>query len=118
MQADTQADTQTDTQTPAQTQAQTQAQTRAAREAAPETIIRAGGDARPGQPGWFRPEPHEVDGREHRAFAVTAGDVREARAQAMAAAYRAYPHGAVAAHEAVRQSDGTWRFYVLMAAGG
>jgi hypothetical protein len=70
------------------------------------------------EPDWYRQGPFEVDGREHRAFAVTAGDVREARSQAMLLAYEAYPKGAVAAHEAVRQADGSWRFYVLMARGG
>lgn len=72
----------------------------------------------PTEPQWFRQGAYEVDGREHRAFSVTAGDVREARSQAMLLAYETYPKGQVAAHEAVRQPDGSWRFYVLMAAGG
>ncbi len=75
----------------------------------------------PGQstePEWYRQGAFQVDGREHRAFSVSAGDVREARGQAMLLAYETYPHGQVAAHEAVRQPDGSWRFYVLMAAGG
>lgn len=71
-----------------------------------------------GPPQWFREGAFEIDGREHRAFAVTAGDVRQARGQAMALAYERYPRGHVAAHEAVRQADGSWRFYVLMSAGG
>lgn len=72
----------------------------------------------PGQPEWFRDGAFVVDGREHRAFAVTAGDVRDARGRAMAMAYERYPRGRVAAHEAVRQDDGRWRFYLLMAQGG
>lgn len=70
------------------------------------------------EPEWFRQGAFEVEGREHRAFSVAAGDVREARSQALQLAYQTYPQGAVAAHEAVRQPDGSWRFYVLMAAGG
>lgn len=69
-------------------------------------------------PTWFRDGAFEIDGREHRAFAVTAGDVRAARGRAMALAYERYPQGHVAAHEAVRQADGSWRFFLLMAAGG
>ncbi|MEQ9095597.1 MAG: hypothetical protein RIE32_04975 [Phycisphaerales bacterium] len=72
----------------------------------------------PTTPDWYREGAFEIDGREHRAFAVTAGDVREARGQAMAMAYQRYPGGEVAAHEAVRLGDGRWRFFVLMAAGG
>lgn len=72
----------------------------------------------PTTPDWYREGAFEIDGREHRAFAVTAGDVREARGQAMAMAYQRYPGGHVAAHEAVRLNDGRWRFFVLMAAGG
>lgn len=70
------------------------------------------------EPGWYRPGVFELEGVEHRAFAVTAADVREARSEAMRLAYDAYPRGQVAAHEAVRLADGSWRFYVLMAAGG
>lgn len=73
---------------------------------------------RAAEPEWYRPDAYEVDGREHRAFSVAAGDVREARGRAMLLAYEAYPDGRVAAHEAVRQADGSWRFYVLMASGG
>jgi len=76
------------------------------------------GPSQPAQPEWYRQGAYEVDGREHRAFSVAASDVREARSQAMLLAYETYPDGRVAAHEAVRQSDGSWRFYVLMAAGG
>lgn len=82
----------------------------------PSAPARTTGDA--GPPEWFRDGAFEIDGREHRAFAVTAGDVRAARGRAMALAYERYPHGHVAAHEAVRQADGSWRFFVLMAAGG
>ncbi len=70
------------------------------------------------EPEWYRQGAFDVEGREHRAFSVAAGDVREARSQAMQLAYQTYPNGEVAAHEAVRQADGSWRFYVLMAAGG
>lgn len=70
------------------------------------------------EPNWYRPGVFELEGVEHRAFAVTAADVREARSAAMRLAYDAYPRGQVAAHEAVRLADGSWRFYVLMAAGG
>lgn len=84
-------------------------------DAAREAPLQAGQST---QPRWYRQGAYEVDGREHRAFSVTAGDVREARGQAMLLAYETYPDGEVAAHEAVRQPDGSWRFYVLMAAGG
>ena len=70
------------------------------------------------QPEWYRDGAFRLEGVEHRAFAVTAGDVRDARSQAMLLAYEAYPQGHVAAHEAIRLADGSWRFYVLMAAGG
>ena len=76
----------------------------------------AGGAA--AQPEWYRDGVFRLEGVEHRAFAVTAGDVRDARSQAMLLAYEAYPKGHVAAHEAIRLADGSWRFYVLMAAGG
>lgn len=89
-----------------------------AREASPTPAAPARSAAETGPPGWFRDGAFEIDGREHRAFAVTAADVRAARGQAMALAYERYPRGHVAAHEAVRQADGSWRFYVLMAAGG
>ncbi|MFI4917441.1 MAG: hypothetical protein ACIAS6_13165 [Phycisphaerales bacterium JB060] len=72
----------------------------------------------PTTPDWFRQGAFQIDGREHRAFAVTAAGVRQARGRAMALAYERYPRGHVAAHEAVRQGDGRWRFFVLMAAGG
>ena len=91
------------------------AQDAAPLDAAREAPVQAG---QPTQPEWFRQGAYQVDGREHRAFSVTAGDVREARSQAMLLAYETYPKGHVAAHEAVRQPDGSWRFYVLMAAGG
>lgn len=84
-------------------------------DAAREAPLQAG---QPTQPQWYRQGAYQVDGREHRAFSVTAGDVREARSQAMLLAYQTYPRGEVAAHEAIRQPDGSWRFYVLMAAGG
>lgn len=84
-------------------------------DAAREAPIQA---SRATEPEWYRQDAYEVDGREHRAFSVIAGDVREARSQAMLLAYETYPDGHVAAHEAVRQADGSWRFYVLMAAGG
>ncbi|MEQ8845369.1 MAG: hypothetical protein RIB58_11000 [Phycisphaerales bacterium] len=70
------------------------------------------------QPDWYKPGVQTLDGAEHRAFAATAPDVRDARRQAMAEAYDAYPKGQVAAYQAVRLADGGWRFYVLMAAGG
>ena len=70
------------------------------------------------QPAWYKEGVQTLDGREHQAFAVTAADVRDARNRAMALAYQAYPDGAVAAHEAVRLADGTWRFFVLIAANG
>lgn len=70
------------------------------------------------QPAWYRVGVQILDGREHRAFVVSAADVRDARNRAMQLAYEAYPQGDVAAHEAVRLGDGTWRFYVLIAANG
>lgn len=79
----------------------------------------AAGVGAPGDPpAWYRQGPFEMGGREHRAFASTATDVREARTGAMRLAYEAYPSGVVAAHEALRSGDGRWTFYVLMASGG
>ncbi len=97
-----------------QTASQTASQTAANPAPARETPTQ---DTEPAEPEWYRQGAYEVQGREHRAFAVTAGDVRDARSQAMLLAYEAYPEGAVAAHEAVRQPDGSWRFFVLMAEG-
>ena len=84
----------------------------------PATAQARSGDGRPAQPAWYKEGVQTLDGREHRAFAVTAADVRDARNRALRLAYEAYPDGAVAAHEAVLLGDGTWRFYVLMAASG
>lgn len=72
----------------------------------------------PDAPAWYRPGVQTIDGRAHRAFAVSAADVRDARNRAMQLAYEAYPDGDVAAHEAQRLPDGGWRFYVLIAASG
>lgn len=69
-------------------------------------------------PAWYQQGAFDLGGREHRAFSVTAADVREARSEALRLAYEAYPAGAVAAHEAVRLADGRWTFYLLMASGG
>ena len=82
------------------------------------TPTQAQAPAPDGPPAWYRTGAFDLGGRAHRAFAVTAADVREARGEAMRRAYEAYPAGTVAAHEAVREGDGRWTFYVLMASGG
>ncbi len=91
-----------------------QAERRVARaEPAPQAPARAKGEP----PAWYTDGVQTLGGLEHRAFAVTAADVRDARNRAMALAYEAYPDGAVAAHEAVRLADGSWRFFVLISKG-
>jgi len=73
-------------------------------------------DSPAGAPAWYG--DYLIDGVRHRGFSAAAGDVRSARAAALAAGYEAVPGGRVVAYQAVALPDGRWRFFVLVAADG